>query len=280
MGHGPSRVLFAMSLARPTARMTPSPRSTRSSSSTRPATSSTAPSAKPTWQPGILSDEISRGPRLELPARVARALHRCGERARRSDVGAARAVARSRAGGVRASGDRGVAQSRVARRPLVAARERGRPGLDDRRADRARSSVRSAPTRASRRCRSAREPTSAGMLTASIDDSDGMRHPQTPLVLHESRNKGVTSPVLSCWTGGCGDQGRSSQSKGPGEDHESSVGHDYGGTPVVRPRRRTAGAIAVSCIAAAAMTLTAAVPAFAAARRPGRRDDHTADQRQ
>ena len=24
---------------------------------------------KPTWQPGILSDEISKGPRLELPAR-------------------------------------------------------------------------------------------------------------------------------------------------------------------------------------------------------------------
>jgi len=33
---------------------------------------------------------------------------------------------------------------------------------------------------------------------------------------------------------------------------------------VVQPRRRTAGAIAVSCIAAAAMTVTTAVPAFAA----------------
>jgi len=69
MGQGPSRVLFAMSSA------SDSPDDPVSAQhedflehSARDQLNS--PFRKATWQPGILSDDISRGPRLELPARA------------------------------------------------------------------------------------------------------------------------------------------------------------------------------------------------------------------
>ncbi|WP_243075911.1 hypothetical protein [Microbacterium sp. SS28] len=67
MGHGPSRVLFTLSSGDTPAGDAPQHEDFLARSAQDQLNNAFR---KPTWQPGILSDDISRGPRLELPGRA------------------------------------------------------------------------------------------------------------------------------------------------------------------------------------------------------------------